>query len=229
MAEDPDQTDDREQRAADLFDIRRIIGGLFLLYGVTLTVLGLGASDEDLQRAEGVNVNLAVGLIMIAMAAMFIGWALWRPLGRQLAKQPVGSRRGQAAATRRRCGRAPRRRPARRLAGAQSQRDDRPLHRTAGVDRHPRQPSPPAGSVVRRVPRRCASRTPTSTRCSRPWAGRPAAPATPAGPHGSTTPSRCCARPRTRTATSTPGSRACTPTSAGSTSRRATSCTAPGT
>ena len=88
MAEDPDQTDDREQRAADLFDIRRIIGGLFLLYGVTLTVLGLGASDEDLQRAEGVNVNLAVGLIMIAMAAMFIGWALWRPLGRQLAKQP---------------------------------------------------------------------------------------------------------------------------------------------
>ena len=87
MAEDPNTTDDREQRAADLFDIRRIIGGLFLLYGVTLTVLGLGASDEDLQRAEGVNVNLAVGLIMIAMAALFIGWALWRPLGRELAKK----------------------------------------------------------------------------------------------------------------------------------------------
>jgi hypothetical protein len=90
MADDPDITDDREQRAADLFDIRRIIGGLFLLYGVTLTVLGLGASDDDLQRAEGVNVNLAVGLIMIAMAALFIGWALWRPLGRELAKQSGG-------------------------------------------------------------------------------------------------------------------------------------------
>ena len=88
MADDPDLTDDREQRAADLFDIRRIIGGLFLLYGITLTVLGLGASDDDLQRAEGVNVNLAVGLIMIVMAALFIGWALWRPLGRELAKQP---------------------------------------------------------------------------------------------------------------------------------------------
>jgi hypothetical protein len=25
---------------------------------------------------------------MIAMAAMFIAWALWRPLGRELAKQP---------------------------------------------------------------------------------------------------------------------------------------------
>jgi hypothetical protein len=88
MAQDQDPDEDRELRAATLFDIRRIIGGLFLLYGVTLTVLGLGASDEDLKRAEGVNVNLMVGLIMIAMAVMFIAWALWRPLGRELAKQP---------------------------------------------------------------------------------------------------------------------------------------------
>ena len=88
MAEDPDPTDDRELRAANLFDIRRIMGGLFLLYGVTLTVLGLGASDEDLRRADGVNVNLQVGVTLIVMAAMFIGWALWRPLGRELAKQP---------------------------------------------------------------------------------------------------------------------------------------------
>jgi hypothetical protein len=83
-------TDDRDTRAADLFDIRRIIGGLFLLYGITLFVLGLGASDDDLRRAEGVNVNLVVGITMIVMAALFIGWALWRPLGRQLAKQAEG-------------------------------------------------------------------------------------------------------------------------------------------
>jgi len=89
MTQDPnaDPTEERELRAASLFDIRRIIGGLFLLYGITLSVLGLGASDEDLQRAEGVNVNLLVGVTMIVMAALFIGWALWRPLGRELAKQ----------------------------------------------------------------------------------------------------------------------------------------------
>jgi NADH:ubiquinone oxidoreductase subunit 4 (subunit M) len=85
MAQDPETTD-REARAATLFDIRRIIGGLFLLYGITLTVLGLGASDADLKRAQGVNVNLVVGITMIVMAALFIGWALWRPLGRELAK-----------------------------------------------------------------------------------------------------------------------------------------------
>ena len=93
MAQDPnaaDPTEEREMRAATLFDIRRIIGGLFLLYGITLSVLGLGASDDDLARAEGVNVNLVVGITMIVMAAMFIGWALWRPLGRELAKQSGG-------------------------------------------------------------------------------------------------------------------------------------------
>jgi NADH:ubiquinone oxidoreductase subunit 4 (subunit M) len=84
---DPDPDEDRELRAATLFDIRRIIGGLFLLYGITLTVLGFGAADEDLQRAEGVNVNLLVGITMLVTAALFIAWALRRPLGRELAKQ----------------------------------------------------------------------------------------------------------------------------------------------
>jgi hypothetical protein len=83
MATD-DEPDERALRAANLFDIRRIIGGLFLLYGIVLLVLGLGASDEDLRRADGVNVNLLVGLVMIGMAAFFIAWALLRPLGREL-------------------------------------------------------------------------------------------------------------------------------------------------
>jgi hypothetical protein len=84
MANDDDHTDERDLRAANLFDIRRIMGGLFLLYGVTLTVLGFGASDEDLRRADGVNVNLLVGIVLLVMAACFIAWALWRPLGREL-------------------------------------------------------------------------------------------------------------------------------------------------
>ena len=84
MADDDNNTQERDVRAANLFDIRRIIGGLFLLYGITLTVLGLGASDADLKRADGVNVNLLVGIVLLVMAASFIAWALWRPLGREL-------------------------------------------------------------------------------------------------------------------------------------------------
>jgi NADH:ubiquinone oxidoreductase subunit 4 (subunit M) len=93
MADD-DQPDERELRAATLFDIRRIIGGLFLLYGITLLILGLGASDADLRRADGVNVNLLVGVVMIVMAAFFITWALLRPLGRALAEKAAEEQRG---------------------------------------------------------------------------------------------------------------------------------------
>jgi hypothetical protein len=74
----------REERAANLFDIRRIIGGLFLLYGVVLVVLGFGASDEDISRAHGINVNLSVGIALLIVASLFIAWALLRPLGREL-------------------------------------------------------------------------------------------------------------------------------------------------
>ena len=89
----------REERAATLFDIRRIIGGLFLLYGIVLTVMGFGASDADLRRADGLNVNLAVGITLLIVASLFIAWALLRPLGRELeeaeaeAKEARGERR----------------------------------------------------------------------------------------------------------------------------------------
>ena len=89
----------RAERAATLFDIRRIIGGLFLLYGIVLTVMGFGASDADLRRADGLNVNLAVGITLLIVASLFIAWALLRPLGRELeeaeaeAKEARGERR----------------------------------------------------------------------------------------------------------------------------------------
>jgi len=74
----PDGPD--EHRAARRFDIRRIIGGLFLLYGSVLFVLGLGASDADIHRADGINANLWVGGALLLTAACFIAWSLLRPL-----------------------------------------------------------------------------------------------------------------------------------------------------
>jgi hypothetical protein len=46
--------------------------------------MGFGASDEDIARAHGINVNLSVGIALLIIAACFIAWALWRPLGREL-------------------------------------------------------------------------------------------------------------------------------------------------
>src|SRR3954447_5225585 len=94
-----EETEDagRAQRAANLFDLRRILAGLFAIYGVILTVLGIGASDADIRKAAGININLWVGLAMLVVAAFFLVWALARPLGLQLAETsepPVGAAGG---------------------------------------------------------------------------------------------------------------------------------------
>ena len=71
----------RAAKAARLFDIRRLIGGLFLIYGVILVVLGLGESDASIAKSADINVNLYSGLGMLALSLVFIAWALLRPLG----------------------------------------------------------------------------------------------------------------------------------------------------
>jgi hypothetical protein len=87
---DGDGDGGREKQAANLFDLRRIIGGLFLLYGVILTVVGLTDGDAEVKKAAGVHVNLYAGLGMLLLGAFFVAWALWRPLGRQLAEAEQG-------------------------------------------------------------------------------------------------------------------------------------------
>jgi hypothetical protein len=69
-----------ESRAANLFDLRRLIGGLFLLYGVMLMVSSAFTSGADLRKAQGVNINLWTGLGMFALGAFFAVWAILRPL-----------------------------------------------------------------------------------------------------------------------------------------------------
>ena len=51
-------SDPSTRRAANLFDLRRIIGGLFIVYGILLTVLGLFDSQEEIDKAAGVNLSL---------------------------------------------------------------------------------------------------------------------------------------------------------------------------
>lgn len=76
----------REMQAANLFDLRRIIGGLFLLYGIVLTILGIFDSSAEVAKAAGVRINLWAGLGMIAFALFMIGWSMLRPLGREMAE-----------------------------------------------------------------------------------------------------------------------------------------------
>jgi hypothetical protein len=82
--DDAVKTDERKRRAANLFDVRLIIAGLFLLYGAILFVMGLGASDADIAKSHGINANLWVGIALLVTAGIFLAWARWRPLSREL-------------------------------------------------------------------------------------------------------------------------------------------------
>ena len=98
---DTDQA--RVERAANLFDLRRIIGGVFVAWGVLLTVLGITESDAEIQKAAGININLYAGLGMLVVGIIFLLWAFTRPLGEELveSEQASGSAGGDREGTRR--------------------------------------------------------------------------------------------------------------------------------
>jgi hypothetical protein len=70
-----------EKHAAGAFDVRNVIAALIGFYGVVLVVVGLVDNDEDaLQKTDGFNANLWVGLAMIGFALAFALWSRLRPI-----------------------------------------------------------------------------------------------------------------------------------------------------
>jgi hypothetical protein len=74
-----DEEEVQTARAANWFDIRRIIGGVFLVYGVVLLITGLAGSHAVKTKAAGINIDLWTGIAMIVFAILMVSWALWRP------------------------------------------------------------------------------------------------------------------------------------------------------
>jgi hypothetical protein len=62
--------------AARLFDLRSLIGGLFVLYGIMLTVAGISPSQANLAKADHININLWMGIGMLVLGLLFLLW--WR-------------------------------------------------------------------------------------------------------------------------------------------------------
>ena len=73
-------SEEKTQHTAGAFDIRTFIAALMGIYGVILVLTGIFGADEttDGSKTAG-NVNLWVGLCLIAFAALMQGWAMWRP------------------------------------------------------------------------------------------------------------------------------------------------------
>jgi hypothetical protein len=81
----------RRSSAARLFDVRRVIGGLFVVYGVLVGIAGLLDSPAEVDKAQGVRINLWAGLAMLVLGLLFLLWQWLRP---SRAPEPEPRRRG---------------------------------------------------------------------------------------------------------------------------------------
>lgn len=75
-----DEDEERAARLANRFDVRRIIGGLFLVYGAVLVVLGIVGNHTVKTKASGIDIDLWAGIGMLVVAASMIAWALLAPV-----------------------------------------------------------------------------------------------------------------------------------------------------
>ncbi|GLW32651.1 hypothetical protein [Actinoplanes regularis] len=62
-----------------LFDLRAVIGGLFTLYGVIVTLVGLFDDPAEIDKAQGVRINLWMGLAMLALGLLMLLWLRLNP------------------------------------------------------------------------------------------------------------------------------------------------------
>ncbi|BCJ41774.1 hypothetical protein GCM10010168_74620 [Actinoplanes ianthinogenes] len=70
-----------------LFDVRAVIGGMFVVYGVIVTLLGIFDTPAEIDKAQGVRINLWMGLAMLALGGLMLLWLRLNP-PKPLAEQP---------------------------------------------------------------------------------------------------------------------------------------------
>ncbi len=77
---DETETAADESEAARLFDIRRIIGGLFSLYGIVLLVAGVVDGSSAADKAAGIDINVWTGLGMLVFGLAMLLWMRLSPV-----------------------------------------------------------------------------------------------------------------------------------------------------
>ena len=69
----------RNWRLAKLFDLRSFIGALMLIFGILVIIPGFVASTATIDKADGINLELWIGGIMLVLAAFFLTWVILKP------------------------------------------------------------------------------------------------------------------------------------------------------
>jgi hypothetical protein len=78
-AKESDEYEVEHSAASKLFDLRYLIGGLFVVYGVMLTIAGFFTSRANIAKAANININLWLGIFMLLIGIFFLVWARLSP------------------------------------------------------------------------------------------------------------------------------------------------------
>jgi hypothetical protein len=80
----PEQLSDAERRrliaSTRRFDLRRILGALFVFYGVIVTIVGLVQHAQDVAKTHGIAINLWTGIAMLVVGVLFFVWDRLSPV-----------------------------------------------------------------------------------------------------------------------------------------------------
>ncbi|MFD1720260.1 hypothetical protein [Amnibacterium endophyticum] len=64
-----------------VFELRTIVAILFGVYGVFCLIWGIGfTTPTEIEHAAGINVNLAMGIVMLVTSIAFSLWVIARPV-----------------------------------------------------------------------------------------------------------------------------------------------------
>jgi hypothetical protein len=67
-------------RSTRRYDLRNLLGALFVLYGVIVTILGIVNRTADNKQTGGIDINLWSGLSMLVLGVLFFLWQRWAPV-----------------------------------------------------------------------------------------------------------------------------------------------------
>ena len=68
------------EKASRPFDLRIVIGGLFVFYGVVVLIAGIVDGAAAKQKAGGIDINVWAGLGMLLLGTFFLVWMRLNPL-----------------------------------------------------------------------------------------------------------------------------------------------------
>jgi hypothetical protein len=92
-----ERTEEAKSSAASLFDLRRIIGGLFTLYGVLVLGAGLFDGTNAKEKASGLDINIWTGLGMLLLGLGMLAWMALRPVDVRAVQDEMDESEGRSA------------------------------------------------------------------------------------------------------------------------------------